>query len=155
MEVSANQSYMTYDFITPSDSITFLADDDKVAFACGIMLGKGKTGCKRYQGTEEVDIETVMILDASPNKTIEEYLGCGLNQFVIENSKDVAKCFNSFAYGTISDRAEYNKACAAITDPKKLKRFKVDHGEDNRTSLATWVAGAWEYGEAIKKQFQI
>jgi len=35
-----------YEFITPSDPITFKADDDKVAFVCAAILGKGQAGCE-------------------------------------------------------------------------------------------------------------
>ena len=35
-----------YKFITPSDPITFKAENDKIAYACVLFLGNGKAGCE-------------------------------------------------------------------------------------------------------------
>ncbi len=35
-----------YKFVTPSDSITFKAENDKIAYACVLFLGNGKAGCE-------------------------------------------------------------------------------------------------------------
>lgn len=144
---------MIYDFVTPSDAITFEAQDDKIAFACAVMLGLGKAGCHRFEKGEDIDIDTMLMFDTNPDKTMTETLGTKLNDFIKENHEEMAKCFQSFAYGDIGDRVQYNEAIAAITDKKKLEEFKKSHEDRNRTSLSKWVKGAWEYAEAIEKQF--
>jgi len=43
-----------YEFITPSDPITFKADDDKVAFTCALLLGNGKAGCTNLKTGDSI-----------------------------------------------------------------------------------------------------
>ena len=144
---------MTYEFITTGDAITFSTDSDKIAFACTVMLGHGKAGCKRYEGKVEVDIDGTVAATADPNRAIESRLGSSLNQFLKDNTTEMVKCFNSFAYGTKEQRPQYDQALEALKDPVKWLEYRAKHESDNRTSLTTWVIGAWELGEAIQKQF--
>ena len=144
---------MTYEFITTGDEITFTTDSDKVAFACTVMLGKGKAGCKRYENPETIDLDAVVANTSDPNRAIESRLECSLKKFVQDNHKAMAECFHSFAYGTIQQRPQYDKTLEETQGPVAKLKFKIDHENNNRTSLTTWVLGAWELGEAIDKQF--
>ena len=144
---------MTYEFITTGDEITFKTEDDNVAFACTVMLGRGKAGCARYVNGEEHNLEAFLANTTDPNRAIESRLEMSLNAFVKENHAEMAKCFHSFAYGTIDNRDQYDQALAALKDPGEALEFKTSHENDNRTSLTTWVIMAWELGEAINKQF--
>lgn len=151
------QEMFFYEFVTPSDSITFKADDDRVAFTCALLLGNGKAGCHR-RGVDgnKVNLETMLMFcnDSQVDQIIEENLGMGLSKFLDENGPVIAECFLSFAYGNIEDRKTYDDALSAITDEKKRKEFKSKHEDRNRTSMSKWVQSAWNIGEKIKKKSQ-
>lgn len=134
-----------YEFITPSDPITFKTDDDKVAFTCALLLGNGKAGCTNLK--TGVSIPTMLMFAKDPDKDIQDFIGGDFKEFLKANKKKIAECFKSFSYGSPSDRQTFDDACDAITDPEKLKEFKAKHEDKNRSSMSQWVKGAWQYGE--------
>jgi hypothetical protein len=121
-----------YEFITPSDPITFKADDDKVAFTCALLLGNGKAGCTNLKTGDS--IPTMLMFAKDPDKDIQEFIGGDFKEFLEANKPKIAECFKSFSYGSASDRETFDDACDAITDPEKLKEFKAKH-EDKTVHL--------------------
>ncbi len=138
-----------YEFITPSDPITFKADDDKVAYICAVLLGNGKAGCNNLTTGES--LRTMLMFSQKPDKDIQDFIGEDVNEFIETNKPKIAACFNSFAYGSFSERQTYDNACEAITDPDKLKEFKEKYENDNRSSMSQWVKAAWRHGEHMSK----
>jgi hypothetical protein len=138
-----------YELITPSDPITFKANDNKIAFFCAVLLGNGKAGCDNK--TTDESLPTMIMFSQNPDKDIADYIGCDLTKYVKANKLSIAKCFKSFAYGSVSDRETYDNACEAITNAKKLKEFKAKHEDKNRSSMSQWVKSAWQYGEQFSK----
>jgi len=139
---------MIYEFITPSDPITFKADDNKIAFTCALLLGGGKAGCDNIDTGES--IPTMLMFSSNPEEKIVEYLGVSVSKFIEENKNAIKECFDSFSYGSVSERHTYDDAIAAITDPIKLQKFKSKHEDKNRTSMSAWVARAWDYAKKMK-----
>jgi hypothetical protein len=43
-----------YELVIPSDPISFYAEDEKDAYACAILIGSGKAGCKRIKGNTAI-----------------------------------------------------------------------------------------------------
>lgn len=68
-----------YEFITPSDPITFKADDDKVAFTCALLLGNGKAGCEN-KATES--LPTMLMFAKDPDKDIQDFIGGDFKRFL-------------------------------------------------------------------------
>ena len=137
----------TYEFVTPSDPITFKTDDDKIAFMCGLILGGGKAGVNRQDDDgDEINIPTLLIFHNDPQSVINDYLGMDSKEFVEQNRNKIADCFRSFAYGNFSDRKQFDDAVESITDPVKLQEFKKKHEDRNRSSLSEWVNYAWQLG---------
>lgn len=142
-----------YEFITPSDSITFKSDDDKVAFSCTLLLGSGKAGCERFnENNETVSIPSMLAFHPNPTATIKDYLGMGLDEFIIHNEQKIIDCFKSFSYGSVEDRKTYDDALDAITNDEKRKEFKAKHEDRNRTSMSRWVQGAWNMAQNLEKR---
>lgn len=54
---------MLYEFITPSDPITFHAADDGVAFCVATLLGNGKAGCKNCDTGESLSSMTAFMAE--------------------------------------------------------------------------------------------
>jgi len=141
-----------YELITPSDPITFKADDDKIAFLCAVHLGNGQAGCRRTgENGNQIDIPSLMLFNPDPQKTADEHLGCSTDEFVELNKDKISACYLSFAYGSIEDRKTFDDALESITDKDKLDEFKVKHEDRNRSSMSRWVDLAWKYGKALKK----
>ena len=140
---------MIYEFITPSDPITFKAESDKVAFFCALALGKGKAGMKRQDGAE---CESPMVfLQSDPMPDIEAYLESTIAEFGDKNAADVAACFDSFAYGSFSSRAAHDAKVESFTTPEKLAEYLTEH-ENTRSSMSQWVRSAWRYAESFDKK---
>jgi hypothetical protein len=138
---------MIYEFITPSDPITFKADDDKIAIAVSLLLGNGKAGCRKEDGES---LPTMYLFHSDPLPEIEKSLGESLETFIDSNKDAIATAFDSFAYGSIEDRKQYDDATEAITDPAKLEEFKSKHEDRHRSSMSQWVQMAWKYGKAMR-----
>lgn len=140
-----------YEFIQPSDAITFRASTDKVAYYCALLLGGGKAGIRRADGKE---VESpLLFLNSNAVEVAESYLGATISAFGKKNARDVVSCFRSFRYGSIDEAQTYEDAISAITDPEKLKDFKDKHEDRNRTSMSRWVKGAWDYADQYETKF--
>lgn len=138
-----------YEFITPSDPITFLAENDKVAFLCAVLVGNGKAGCRSIVDGEETSIPSILMFEPDVEVAIEEFLGRSLNSFLEKNKEKVQGSLKSFMYGSVEDREVYDDAVEAITDEEKLKKFKSKHEDRNRTSISAWVKRAWTLADKI------
>jgi hypothetical protein len=147
-------SIMIYEFITPSDEITFSAPSDPIAYACSLLLGRGKAGCTREDG-HNIPCLLLFASEAKIEASVNENLGMSFKDFAEANSAEIADALDSFAYCGFHDRKQHDAAIAEITDPAKLSEFKANH-EDTRTSMSRWVKGAWGIAAAMrKKQKQI
>lgn len=137
-----------YNFITPSDHVTFLAKNNNVAYVCAILVGGGKAGCENAETKE--NIPTFLLFDSDPSKTITEHLGCSLNSFIEGNKLAIIECLHSFAYGKLEARKTFDDACDAISDPQRLQEFKSKHEDRNRSSLNQIVQVAWNYAKNLQ-----
>ena len=141
-----------YEFIQPSDSITFLAEDNKIAFVSALLLGRGQAGC-RNTASEDENIPSMMICmnEKQCEETRLSYLGETLSEYLDKNKAKIVECFESFSYASVEERKMSDDAIAAITDEEKLKEFKNTHEDRNRSSMSQWVKSAWSYAESFKK----
>jgi len=139
---------MKYELITPSDSITFLADSDKTAFICTVILSNGQAGCNRINedGTQKT-IPTILMFKQDADNFAIKYLDMPTHEYISKNTKLIKDCFLSFAYGSIKDRKIYDEAIKLLSDNQtKLNEFKKAHEDKNRSSMTKWVQSAWDYG---------
>jgi hypothetical protein len=143
---------LIYEFITPSDPITFVAENDAIAWMTAALLAEGKAGCTREDG-KNLETMTVFIDENKRLDIYRKYLGTDdLDKFLTEHIEEIADAFLSFAYGDVNGRKLYETAIESITDPDKLEQFKRKYENDNRTSLNRWVTYAWTLGKAFKNK---
>jgi hypothetical protein len=143
---------MIYEFVTVSDPITFIAENDSIAWIVASLLAEGKEGCTREDG-KSINTMTAFAPESKRPEIYMEYIGTeNIGEYVKEHKKEIADAFRSFAYGSINERKQYDAAIAAITDPEKLKQFKEQHEDTQRTSMSRWVNYAWSLGEKMKEQ---
>lgn len=144
-----------YEFITPSDPITFRAESDETAFVVSLFMGKGKAALCREDGVK-INTMTAFSPVELRKKIYEEYLGkISPQEYFDIHTKEIAASLKSFAYGSINDRKQYDDAIKAITDPDKLAEFKKNHEDRNRTSLSKWVAYAWSKPSSLVQLFNL
>jgi len=141
---------MIYELIQPSDQIHFKAESDKIAYYCALILGGSKAGITRADGAECES--PLLMFHPDPLPIVEAYLGATIESFGDNNAAEIAACFESFSYGSISECRTYWDAIEAITDPGKLKAFKASHEDKNRSSMSKWVASAWSYAAHFKER---
>lgn len=144
---------MIYEFITPSDPITFKSDSDKVAYFCALVLGNAKAGCTNTDTGESLG--TLMIFCPDALEQAEKFLDSTIDDFSSSNPEEIIKAFRSFSYGSVQDRITYDSAIEAITDSEKLEEFKKSHEDKNRTSLSKWVQSAWDYADALESKTKV
>lgn len=142
---------MIYELVTPSDPITFTASCNAVAYAVALYLGSGKAGCTREDG-EKLDCLLMFAGEEATKKSILDNLGMEFKDFMESNHDDVVAAFESFAYGSIDDRRQYDDAIAAITDAAKLAEFKAKHEDRKRSSMSRWVKSAWDIAAALRNR---
>jgi len=140
---------MLYEFITPSDCVTFKAGSNKIAYLCALIVGSGKAGCTNIDNDE--NLGTMMMFSKEPEKEIEEYLGCSMVKFTEDNIDDLFESLKSFAYTSPSERYMYDKLCDKITDKKELEDFKKEYEDKARTSISKIVLNAWSYADDLLK----
>ena len=143
---------MIYEFVTISDPITFIAESDAIAWMVASLLGGGKAGCIREDG-KDINSMTAFAPEEKRVEIYRKYIGTeDIEGYVDEHKREISDALLSFAYGNIYKRKQYDAAIAAITDHDKLKQFKEQHEDTQRTSMNRWVNYAWKLGEKLKEK---
>ncbi|MFD2961587.1 MULTISPECIES: hypothetical protein [Olivibacter] len=140
-----------YRFINPSDLITFIAEENKIAYAATIIVSNGQAGCETESGDS---LECLFMFHPDPMPDIKKYLGEELDTYIQSNKRQIADALDSFAYMDVTNRKLYDRCLSAITDPIKLKEFKDKHEDDKRTSMNRYVARAWQMAEYLRKDLE-
>lgn len=140
-----------YEFITPSDPITFWAASDFVACVCATYLGRGQAGVKKVGHESQIPSLFLFTPEDEMEKELAEFLGQPFHEFWAANESDIALAFGSFAYGLPEERQAYDKAFKSVKDdPKARDAFKNDHEKSNRSSVSKWVRNAWRIASVIQ-----
>ena len=142
----------TYELINPSDEVTFKAENDKLAYVVALLVGNGKTPCRKIsENGDEIEIPSFLLFSENADKDINNYLECSLSNFIENNRPKLKKTLETFCYLSPKERKTYDDAINSITDINKLKEFKNQHEDQNRTSTSEFVKKAWELAEQINK----
>jgi len=121
-----------YEFITPSDPITFYAPDNDIAEAISLFVGNGKTGIKAADDSETPYTMTVFSggLKGEQLKRFKETMEKRVDE-VIAAGKTFAVC-------SISQREIYDDHTNNGQDEKRVKKWD----DKNRSSLSDWCGYA-------------
>lgn len=143
---------MIYGFITPSQELTFKADDDKVAFMCAYIVGEGNTSCIRIdEKGEKVEIPTLLYLNKDHEAFATEYLGEHPSEFTIKNWDKMIECFDSFVGCNLTSREEYDRRVDEIENPDE-KQLYIDTYREENPSLLGWENGARYYAQQFRNK---
>jgi|GEM_PF-5609913 len=145
---------MVYKFTTPSDPITFLAEDDKVAFLVTVIVGNGKTLYEPEDG-HNVPSSFLIFAGDQTEAMIEGALANSMDHFIHARRSDIIAALESFAYGEFADRKVYDQTFALLKDdPNKLDKFRAIHDDAKRSSLSEWCKYAWNLAKQLKSKPQ-
>ena len=117
-----------YEFVTPSDPITFYAPDNDIAEAIALFVGNGKAGLKAVDESEVPNTMTAFaggVQDEQLERfqaTMDERLG------------EVLAAGKTFAVCEVRYREEYNELTENSTNKDKVAKWDDKH----RTSMSDW-----------------
>lgn len=138
-----------YEFINPSDAITFRAQDDKTAFMAVTLLADGKAGCIKEDGT---NLGTLLAFARDPDKMFSEMMGDKSDEWLEQNRRSLAECLDSFQCTSLAERKIYEMELEKITDYSEREKFRTMWEDKKATSLTRWVPAAWRYASAILRR---
>ena len=127
-----------YEFITPSDPITFYAPDNDIAEAIGLFVGNGKAGVRAVDDSKSPN--TLIILSGIPDDQLKRF-----KTTMSERLDEVLAAGKTFAVCEVSYREEYDELTKNSTDTERVEKWDNKH----RTSLSDWCG----YARGLKKKF--
>lgn len=123
---------MLYEFVSPSDEITFYAPDDEIAQVVTIYVGNGKAGLHRQ---DEAETPNTMFLFSPPGKEVQETIA----RVMKVRLEEVIEAAHSFAVCGFSEREIYDD----YTEHGSNKERQVKWHDKNRTSMSDFCLYAW------------
>lgn len=138
---------MLYELINMSDTVTFHAENDKVAYLVSIIVGDGQYGCENTENGSK--LPTIMMFRSDPEYDINQYLGCDIESFRDQNVESIKSALKSFAYCPCGEhRSLFDRAVKEM--PKdELQVFLKKHENERRTSMNRIVQCAWNMAEKL------
>jgi len=127
----ATQTKILYEFITPSDPITFYAPDNDIAEAVSIYVGNGKAGTNR---ADEKDGPHTLIAFSSWGEGQEERVSGTMSKRINE----VIEAAHTFAVTSIADRPVYDDYTNNGQDKEKIDKWD----DIRRSSMSDWCGYA-------------
>ena len=124
-----------YEFIQPSDSITFYAEDDDVAFAATMIVGNAHCFANRVgeDGKKTAVDGTSFYIGKVPDKIIER-----LKHLLDTRKADIFSAFKTFAVCSPECRKEYDVYTEDSTNEERWKEWD----DRKRTSMTDWCGYA-------------
>ncbi len=119
-----------YEFITPSDCITFYAPDDDIATAVTIFIGGAKAGCRSIR--DDRSLGTIFFGDI-PTEIIAKF-----KDTMDKRSDEVAAAAHTFAVCSPDMREEYDKLTNSGGAADEVRRWEDRH----RSSMTDWCTYA-------------
>lgn len=118
------------ELINPSDAVTFLMDDVKVAGAATMLLGCGAFGLKDKDGKCHVPI----MLFRGADGWLEENGIKDLRAFIDANNIAIAEFLETVHYGSFQDREAFKLAISKMT-LEKAAEYRAEVNDKRRSSL--------------------
>lgn len=131
-----------YEFVNPSDVITFYADNDDYARAATLLVGGGKAGCKKKNGYSLDNCLTAFCGEA-PEEVYDF-----IKKAIINKDEKLLDALNSFAVCDFGERYIFDDYTKNGTDKEKLKKWD----DKKRTSLNDFCSYARHLAEIIKNR---
>ena len=140
-----------YRIINPSDPYTFRAEDDKIAVAAVIVLGKGQYDVERFGNDGSLGALLAFMLEADVEERLVGLFGeGGLKDFLNANLVKIAEALESVACVNSGERFLYERAMSFMDEEARIKYRDEVHSKF-RTSMNDIGARAWALAEAHRE----
>lgn len=126
-----------YEFITPSDPITFYAVDDDIAQVVGIYVGNGQALVSPCDEDKNRKIETMYLLSPIPDDIKNK-----ITKVLEERIDDFLESAHSFAVCEPNQRIIYDEYTNNGKDKDKVEKWD----DKNRSSMNDWC----KYARGLK-----
>ena len=133
-----------YEFLNPSDGITFYAMSDEIARTATLLLGNGKAGAKAIDSDNNLEYCFTAFNPAPEEiyKTVEKH--------VKTPDKDLIDCLNSFAVCKPYEREIYDDYTNNGTNETKFKKWD----DKNRSSMNDFCGYARRLAASLNKKLE-
>ncbi len=121
-----------YEFITPSDPITFYAPDIDVAEAISLFVGNGKAGFRSFDNIKTPNTMTVFS-GGIQGEQLERF-----KKVMDERIDEVIAAGRTFAVCSKSYREEYDTLTENSTNTEQIEKWDERH----RSSMNNWCGYA-------------
>lgn len=121
---------MILELTNPSDAVTFIGDDPKIAGVTVLILGNGCYGLTDEKGNEFVPL---MIFGSHESWLADNGID-DLGAFIETNAAAIADFLDTCAYGHIRDRQAFDEAIKRMT-PENAAEHRKWWNERNRSSM--------------------
>ena len=120
-----------YEFINISDTITFYAPDDDIAFAVAMYVGNGHSSCKRIEDGKEIEVKDSMpyLFTKIPDNVLKRF-----EEIITSRSKEVMNAAHTFACCKPSERIIFDEYTNNGKDKEKFDKWDDAH----RTSMTDY-----------------
>jgi len=122
-----------YEFITPSDPITFYAPDDDVALAVGIIVGGGKAGVTNLTTEESLPSLLLFVAEVAVKEAIKAPLATWRDR-----GAECIAAAHSFAVCDKASRPIYDECTEYGQDAAQVAKWNDAH----RSSMSDWCGYA-------------
>lgn len=139
-----------YEMVTPSDSLTFYAEDEKIAIAVTLFIGGGKAGLLRENGEQVRGTLLLFTTGLKAAATIDGLLGMPLGDFIEANRLKIADAMDTFATMDRHQRTMIDEARNYMT-PENFRKFRASVDDKARTSLSAWSEYAWKCADRFRQ----
>lgn len=133
------------DLVNPSDAITFVCTDAKVAGVSILILGRGAYALKDVRGNEIVPLGLFGTYQTWLDK--EEI---DLDKFIPKNRIAMAEFLETVCYGTAAEREAVDVACGRMTK-EKAEEHRLWWNDRRRGSLNDIGKGAFDLAKALRE----
>ena len=117
-----------YEFINFSDTITFYAPDDDIAFAVTMYVGNGHSSCERLEGGKNIPVKDSIpyLFTKIPDEVIKRY-----KTIFTTRSTEALESAHTFACCKPSERQIFDEYTNNGSDKEKYEKWDDAH----RTSM--------------------
>jgi len=129
-----NRTMKLYEFINPSDPITFYAPDNDIAETVTIVVGGGRAGLKATDGSDVPNTMYFLGVSDTARDKITKTMDTRIDEF-FEAAKTFAVCEASL-------REEYDELTKDSTDTERIQKWDDKH----RSSMTNWC----DYARGLK-----
>jgi len=120
-----------YEFITPSDPITFYAPDNDIAVAVGLFVGQGKAGIRTFDDSDVLN--TLTIFSGLPQNQLNRF-----KETMDKRIDEVIAAGKTFAVCKPAYREVYDELTENSTNIERIEKWDNKH----RSSMSDWCGFA-------------